>query len=161
MYHPDADEDAFWNLEDTHDSTMPEGSRHATMSRFAGCMLKRFGDTEEVHPAFLQRAEKCVAPLEEAELNTIWRSTQSFYQRIAQDENYVPPQMWNTEDAPRFTCEPDDRSDVGQARLLGKYFRQELRYSPATDDIRYDGTPVGRKPSLAHRRLSTHCRICS
>ena len=139
MYHPDADEDAFWNLEETHDSTIPEGSRNATMSRFAGCVLKRFGDTEEAHQAFLQRAEKCVPPLEDAELATIWRSAQSFYQRISQDENYVPPEKWNTEDAPRFTYEPDDRSDVGQARMLAKYFGQELRYSPATDYIRYDG----------------------
>lgn len=35
--------------------------------------------------------------------------------------------------------DPDDRTDVGEARLLGKHFIQELRYSPATDYIRFDG----------------------
>lgn len=139
MYHPEADEDAFWNLEDRHTGIIPEGSRNATMSRFAGCVLKRFGDTEEAHQTFLERAEKCVPPLEEAELNAIWHSAQSFYQRISQEDGYVPPEKWNADDAPRFTYEPDDRSDVGQARLLGKHFGQELRYSPATDYIRYDG----------------------
>lgn len=31
-----------------------EGSRNNTMSRFAGRVLKRYGDTEKAHEAFLE-----------------------------------------------------------------------------------------------------------
>lgn len=86
----------------------------------------------------MERAAKCAPPLEDAELKTIWRSAQGFYQRISQEDDYVPPEEWNPEKS-GFRYAPDDRTDVGQARLLGRYFSHELHYSPATDFIRYDG----------------------
>ena len=36
-----------------------EGSRNNTMSRLAGCVLKRYGDTEKAHEAFPEHAKKC------------------------------------------------------------------------------------------------------
>ena len=140
MYYPDAGSEDFWNIENPYTQSIPEGSRNSTMSRFAGRVLKRFGDTEEAYQAFMDRAAKCDPPLDEGELKTIWRSAQGFYQRISKESNYVPPEQWNSERASSFTYDPDDRTDVGQARLLGKFFGQELRYSPATDYIRYDGS---------------------
>jgi len=138
MYYPDVAEDADWDM-DIQDGVIEEGSRNSTLSHFAGRVLKRFGDTDEARDAFMTRAAQCSPPLEEQELKTIWRSAQGFYQRISQEDGYVPPEEWNAEHGGGFTYDPDDRTDVGQARLLGKYFSQELRYSPATDFIRYDG----------------------
>ena len=86
----------------------------------------------------MERAAKCAPTLEDADLKTIWRSAQGFYQRISQEDDYVPPEEWNPEKS-GFLYAPDDRTDVGQARLLGRFFSHELRYSPATDFIRYDG----------------------
>lgn len=86
----------------------------------------------------MERAAKCAPTLEDAELKTIWRSAQGFYQRISQEDDYVPPEEWNPEKS-GFRYAPDDCTDVGQARLLGRFFSHELRYSPATDFIRYDG----------------------
>ena len=140
MYYPDADSEAFWDLDNPYTETIPEGSRNSTMSRFAGRVLKRFGDTEEAYKAFMDRAAKCDPPLDDTELKTIWRSAQGFFQRISKEESYVPPEQWNAEQPGNFTYDPQDRTDVGQARLLARYFSQELRYSPATDYIRYDGS---------------------
>ena len=138
LYYPEAAEDAFWDLNSARATTIPEGRRNSTLSHFAGRVLKRYGDTEEAYAAFMERAAKCAPPLEDAELKTIWRSAQGFYQRISQEDDYVPPEEWNPERS-GFRYAPDDRTDVGQARLLGRFFSHELRYSPATDFIRYDG----------------------
>lgn len=139
LYYPESTEDAFWDLDSNFSGAIPEGSRNSTMSHFAGRVLKRFGDTEEAYTAFMERAARCEPPLEDAELMTIWRSAQGFYQRVSAQDDYIPPEQWNVEHSGRFNYDPDDRTDVGQARLLGKHFSQELRYSPATDYIRYDG----------------------
>ena len=138
LYYPEAAEETFWDLDSAHATTIPEGRRNSTLSHFAGRVLKRYGDTEEASAAFMERAAKCAPPLEDAALKTIWRSAQGFYQRISQEDDYVPPEEWNPERS-GFRYAPDDRTDVGQARLLGRYFSHELRYSPATDFIRYDG----------------------
>lgn len=113
--------------------TIAEGSRNATMSRFAGRVLKRYGDTEEAHGCFLEEANKCIPPLEATELATIWRSAKSFFQRVALQDGYVPPEVYNSD----VSYKPGDYSDVGQASALTKHFGNELRYSPATHYIRY------------------------
>ena len=114
-------------------SVIPEGSRNATMSRFAGRVIKKYGDTEKAYQTFLEEAAKCVPPLDNAELSTIWHSAQRFYTKLSQQDGYVAPEVYNDP-----SCyKPEDYSDVGQAEVLGKYFSNELRYSPATHFIRY------------------------
>jgi len=140
-YYPEDDGTAEdWDDENSFSGIIPEGSRNATMSHFAGRVLKRFGDSEEAYEAFQQRAAQCDPPLDDSELNTIWHSAQGFYKRILTDESYIPPEQWNANPTDKFIYDPEDRTDVGQARVLGKHFGRELRYSPATDYIRYDGT---------------------
>ncbi len=112
---------------------IPEGSRNATMSHFAGRIIKKYGDTDEAHQAFLEEAAKCVPPLGNTELSSIWHSAQRFYVKLSQQDGYVAPEIYNNP-----SCyKPEDYSDVGQAEVLGKYFSNELRYSPATHFIRY------------------------
>ena len=114
-------------------SVIPEGSRNATMSRFAGRVIKKYGNTEKAYQTYLEEAAKCVPPLDSAELSTIWHSAQRFYTKLSQQDGYVAPDVYNDP-----SCyKPDDYSDVGQAEVLGKYFSRELRYSPATHFIRY------------------------
>lgn len=114
-------------------SVIPEGSRNATMSRFAGRVIKKYGDTEKAYQTFLEEAAKCVPPLNNSELSTIWHSAQRFYTKLSQQDGYVAPEVYNDP-----SCyKPEDYSDVGQAEVLGKYFSSELRYSPATHFIRY------------------------
>ena len=112
---------------------IPEGSRNATMSRFAGRVIKKYGDSAEAYQCFLDEATKCTPPLEDSELSTIWHSAQRFYARVQQQEGYVPPEVYNDD----TSYKPEDFSDVGQAEMLAKHFSSELRYSPATHFIRY------------------------
>lgn len=114
-------------------AAIPEGSRNATMSRFAGRVIKKYGDGDKAYQLFEEEAEKCTPPLDSSELATIWRSAQRFYARIQQQDGYVPPEVYND-----TSCyKPEDYSDVGQAEVLAKYFSNELRYSPSTHFIRY------------------------
>jgi putative DNA primase/helicase len=112
---------------------IPEGSRNATMSRFAGRVIKKYGDSAEAYQCFLDEATKCTPPLEDSELSTIWHSAQRFYARVQQQDGYVPPEVYNDD----TSYKPEDFSDVGQAEVLAKHFSGELRYSPATHFIRY------------------------
>ena len=114
-------------------SVIPEGSRNATMSRFAGRVIKKYGDTEEAYNAFIEQAAKCEPPLDDKELSTIWHSAQKFFARVSQQDGYVDPDTYNSD----VSYKPGDYSDVGQAEVLAKHFSNELRYSPATHFIRY------------------------
>jgi len=118
-----------------HRSTqvIPEGSRNATLSRFAGRVIKKYGDGDAAYLCFLEEAAKCSPPLDEAELRTIWHSAQRFFAKLQQQDGYVPPDVYNDQ----TSYKPGDYSDVGQAEVLAKYFSGELRYSPATHFIRY------------------------
>lgn len=51
-----------------------EGNRNNAMSRFAGRVLKRYGNTEKAHDAFMEHAQKCDPPLSDEELAIIWAS---------------------------------------------------------------------------------------
>lgn len=116
-----------------HDAVIPQGSRNATLSRYAGNVIKRYGDSEQAYQRFLTRSAACDPPLEDAELSAIWHSAQRFYARIRQEAGYVPPEVYNDDSS----YQPSDYSDVGQAEVLARYFSGELRYSPATHFIRY------------------------
>ena len=113
---------------------IPEGSRNATMSRFAGRVIKKYGDGDAAYQCFLEEAAKCSPPLGEQELFTIWHSAQRFFAKVQQQDGYVPPEVYNDP----ASYKPGDYSDVGQAEVLAKYFSCELRYSPATHFIRYN-----------------------
>lgn len=66
--------------------TIKEGSRNATMSRFAGRVIKKYGDNETALQFFLEEAEKCTPPLDHDELMTIWHSAQKFYGKVKKQE---------------------------------------------------------------------------
>ncbi len=115
--------------------TIPEGSRNATMSRFAGRVIKKYGDNDTAFQCFMEESQKCTPPLSQQELMTIWHSAQKFYAKVQQQDGYIPPELYNDD----RSYKPEDFSDVGQAEVLAKYFSSELRYSPATHYIRYNG----------------------
>lgn len=89
--------------------TIPEGSRNSTMSRFAGRVIKRYGITDQSYQIFLEEAEKCVPPLDDSELNTIWNSAVKFGKKLQEQEGYVAPDKYNME----FEADTDDTtSDI-------------------------------------------------
>lgn len=117
------------------DIVIPEGSRNATLSHYAGRILKRFGNTEEAHTHFAEVAACCQPPLEQSELDTIWRSAQRFYEKVSAQDGYIPPEQYNQD----LQLKPTDYSDVGQATVLSREYEDRLRYSPSTDFLVYNG----------------------
>ena len=71
------DEQAFAELGET----IPEGSRNNTMSHAAGKILKRHDDTDDAWALFQKLSRKCSPPLDDSELEQIWRSAQGFYHK--------------------------------------------------------------------------------
>ena len=93
----------FMDLEDKNDkkfsdldieflTPIEEGCRNGTMSKLAGKILKRFGDTQEAYECYLKQAERCLPPLDDSELDTIWTSAQGFYKRISKQIGYIAPE---------------------------------------------------------------------
>ena len=118
-----------------------EGNRNNTLSRFAGRVLKRYGETDKAHEIFLEEAEKCNPPLDDSELQTIWFSAIKFFRnKVSSDSGYVPPDQFNDDfGGGAGSLKPEDYSDVGQAKVLSREYGDELKYTAATDYIRYDG----------------------
>ena len=117
-----------------------EGARNKTLSRFAGRVLKRYGECEKAHEIFLDEAAKCDPPLEDSELKTIWFSALKFFRnKVQSGDGYVPPDQYNDDFGGSGSLKPDDYSDVGQARTLCREYGDELKFTAATDFIRFDG----------------------
>ena len=137
-------EDAAQDAEEEFDGSsihgpITEGNRNNTLSRFAGKVLKRYGECEKAHEVFLEQAAKCEPPLEDSELNTIWFSALKFFRnKVKTQEGYVSPTEYN-DDFEGTSLKPEDYSDVGQAKVLSREYGDELKFTAATDYIRFDG----------------------
>ena len=115
---------------------IPQGQRNNTMSRFAGRIVKRYGPTERAHGIFLEEAKKCQPPLDEEELALIWGSACKFAKKVQSQEGYIPPEEYEFR---HESLRPADYSDIGQAKVITKEYGDELKYTIATDYLRYDG----------------------
>lgn len=113
---------------------IPEGERNATMYLYATKVLKRYGDSENARILYDEKATSCNPLLEDNELETIWKSAVRFYQKVVVvDPSYKNPDEYIDTNS----YAPTDYSDVAQARLIDKYFANELKYSAATLNIVY------------------------
>lgn len=115
---------------------VPEGQRNSTMSHIAGKIIKRYGNTEEAYQIFLKKTELCNPPLPESELKVIWRSASKFGNKVSNQEGYIPPEEYNSD----CKLKPEDFSDVGQATVLAREYKNILSYSPSTDYMVYNGS---------------------
>jgi len=122
-----------------YSGVISEGSRNNTMSHFAGRVLKRFGLTDKARNAFMEHAKKCDPPLSDEELNVIWGSAVKFFnKKIATQEGYIPPEEYEG-DFEGMSLKPEDYSDIGEAKVLVREYGNELKYTNATDFLRFDG----------------------
>ncbi len=110
-----------------------EGRRNATLSRIAGRLVKRFGPGDEAYDMFLDQAQRCNPPLEDAELATIWRSACRFAKKVQSQPGYIPPEQFGC------SLKPEDFSDIGQAKVMAMDCGSELLYTAATDFLYYNG----------------------
>lgn len=117
-----------------------EGSRNKTLSHYAGRILKKYGlETERSFEIFNEYVTKCEPPLSEGEVNAIWNSAVHFYKsKVMTSEGYIPPEKYN-EEFEASSLKPDDYSDIGEAKVLYREYKDELKFTNATDYLRYDG----------------------
>ena len=114
------------------------GTRNKTMSKFAGRVIIRYGNTDKAHQIFMDEAAKCEPPLGDEELATIWASAVRWYEKkISKQDGYVPPDQYNTQEF--MSLKPGDYSDIGEAKVLAREYGDELRFTDSTDLIRYNG----------------------
>lgn len=79
---------------------IPEGSRNATLSHIAGKLLKRYGKGGgKALDEYTKACNRCVPPLGTGEIETIWKSAEKFYDKIAASENYIPPEEYEKKQA--------------------------------------------------------------
>ncbi|MBT1017585.1 primase C-terminal domain-containing protein [Canibacter sp. lx-72] len=120
---------------DQASSLIGEGSRNATLSRFAGRVLIRYGNTERARELFNQKAALCDPPLPSFEVEQIWGSATRFAKHVSSQEGYVPPEEYAGE-----SVKPSDFSDVCQAQLLARDYADRVRYSEGTEWVAYNGS---------------------
>ena len=119
---------------------IPEGKRNATLSRFAGQMVIKYGiEDGKARTEFLDRAADCEPPLDDKELEIIWRSALKFFaeKRSKKAGGWKSPAEYiGAEFAQVDTLNPADLipehfTDVEQAKTLARLYGDQLRYSDA------------------------------
>lgn len=75
-----------WMRQEQEKDSLPveilEGSRNATMHRYASKFLMRYGEDDgQAHSLFEELGDRCVPPLDDAELRTIWNSAAASYRQ--------------------------------------------------------------------------------
>lgn len=131
-----ADEQDMFAVFDASTQAIGEGSRNATLSRFAGRVLIRYGNTTQARELFDRKAALCDPPLPAGELALIWDSACKFAAKVAAQPDYVSPEVYRVLSGLR----PGDFSDVGQADLLAAEYANKIRYSPSTKWLVYNGS---------------------
>lgn len=115
----------------TAKAAIPQGKRNATMSHYAGKLVKRFGVTDAAYTKFLEKAAECDPPLDQEELDKIWSSASKFYKKVSSAPDYIPPDEYTG-----GSLRPDDFSDIGEARTFAAVYEGEVCYTEATGFLR-------------------------
>ena len=120
--------------------TIPAGTRNSTLASVGMTLAKKYGiDDGKAYDAFMQTAAKCAPPLDDNEVQTIWNSVCSGYKKkVAGKADYIAPAEYAAMEF-NAAVEPDDYTDVGQARVFVEQYGGRVRYSAATKWLVYDG----------------------
>ena len=117
--------DDFEDFDNSQD-LIQQGSRNSTLNHFAGRVLIRYGKTDEAKKLFEKKADLCSPPLEDDELEQIWRSACKFYKKVAGSDGYVPPEKYNE----RYEdYKPSELTDVAMAEIFSKHNKSKAIYT--------------------------------
>ena len=128
------------SLKEIVGDVIPQGSRNSTLNHAAGVLLKRFGNEDgKAYEMFLECTKKCNPPLGNDELIAIWNSAKGFYvNNVRTSPDYLSPAQYEaTKNADKL--EPNDYTDVGEARIFVNQYQEKCRYSSGTSFLVYDG----------------------
>lgn len=111
-----------------------EGGRNGSLHKKACQLIKRYGEVEaKVH--FDNEAAKCVPPLEQQELESIWNSACKFGQKVSNVEGYIPPKQFGAPQEYLKRIKPEDNkaypwTELGGGQLFADFYKDVLRYVP-------------------------------
>ena len=112
-----------------------QGQRNNTMHDIACKLVTRYGNTPNAYNLFIEQSKMCKPPLSEHELQNIWNGTvKSYSTNVLTNNNYIPPEIFNI----TLTLKPDDYSDIGQAKVLAREYRDKLKYSEVEAFLVYE-----------------------
>ena len=115
---------------------IPEGRRNMTVFRKAIRLFIRYGIGDEAISNIFSVAARCEPPLEESELNAIIESAKGYAEDIIKNNDYIPPEVYSRL---KGEYEPDDYTDIGQAKVFEKVFGEVVKFSPETRCLVYNG----------------------
>lgn len=115
---------------------IPEGRRNTTVFRKAIRLFIRYGIGDEAISNIFSVAARCEPPLEESELNAIIESAKGYAEDIIKNNDYIPPEVYSRL---KGEYEPDDYTDIGQAKVFEKAFGEVVKFSPETRCLVYNG----------------------
>lgn len=130
---------------------IPEGRRNTTVFRKAIRLFIRYGIGDEAISNIFSVAARCEPPLEESELNAIIESAKGYAEEIIKNNDYIPPEVYSRL---KGEYEPDDYTDIGQAKVFEKVFGEVVKFSPETRCLVYNG--VHWEESDEKARLLVH-----
>ncbi|GHV24212.1 hypothetical protein FACS189465_1040 [Clostridia bacterium] len=106
-------------LPKSHKKVIHEGERNSTLSRRAGQLLKRYGDTDATRHRYDEICEQCEIRLAFTEENTIYRSAQQFFHNVIEKSpTYKPADVYGI---PTFAI-PIDKGYIISPPLLADYY---------------------------------------
>ncbi len=115
---------------------IPEGRRNTTVFRKAIRLFIRYGIGDEAISNIFSVAARCEPPLEESELVAIIESAKGYAENIIKSDGYIPPEVYSRLNG---EYEPDDYTDIGQAKVFEKVFGEVVKFSPETRCLVYNG----------------------
>lgn len=115
---------------------IPDGRRNTTVFRKAIRLFIRYGIGDEAISNIFSVAARCEPPLEESELNAIIESAKGYAEDIIKNNDYIPPEVYSRL---KGEYEPDDYTDIGQAKVFEKVFGEVVKFSPETRCLVYNG----------------------
>ena len=139
---------------------IPQGSRNDTLSAYALKVLKAKGaDDGTARQLFDAKAAQCVPPLDDDELETIWRAAVRAYRaKVANKPDYLDPTAYALQGLQEGSTDaaglrPSDYSNLAQARIFERRNAGEVLYSAGLGWLVWDGSKFAADESAAHRRF--------
>lgn len=118
--------------QNSNSGVIAHGERNTTLSKYAGQVLKRYGDTEQARQLFDTKAAECEPPLEQGELDIIFGSAQKFLHDVVEKEaGYVSPEKYNAP-IPTFVHLTSEGKPYISAPSLAALFAEEHPYKIVT-----------------------------
>ena len=145
--------DQFVRKEEALPEVIHEGHRNETLSKYAGKVITRLGDTKKAREAFDKAADKCCPPLDSEELNTIWRSAQSFFHTTVEtSKGYVEPDDYD--EAGGHNKKPKGFT-VDDMKYVIKQLGITVRYNETVRIKEMTGLPTANSDSNADTTLES------